>query len=398
MRVNVKVTGAATNSAVMRVLGLARLLCLWGALSAPTFAPGVLADEEHKIEAPMNPPRDTQVDGIESGEMTGDRWDESEWNMETKFRADRGDWGVESQANTYKLEAKMCDAPPEDFVAELLYKVSPWGGSRNGRGPRVLCSIYSFPGNQTELRATWLRAIRKSWASRCNGYVVFGDITSESHSLYGLPKDEGIAQTRSEWRKVQAMLVYIRKFYEGDFDWFLFGGEKLFIVMENLRRYIQSSEISIASEIGAVPIFLGRRLQDDATGQVFNSGDAAFVLNKAAFAVLLDQIMDGCTEGSGAPTDVRISLCLASGGVEPYDTRDSDGQERFIPFHPAAIVPHRAHSKEALIPLRIIDQKEGLACCSTESISINVDTPEDLNRFYHLLYSCPRDHLMAIAG
>lgn len=38
------------------------------------------------------------------------------------------------------------------------------------------------------------------------------------------------------WQKSRAIWKYIDKHYKNDFDWFVLGGDDIFIIVENLRK------------------------------------------------------------------------------------------------------------------------------------------------------------------
>ena len=82
-------------------------------------------------------------------------------------------------------------------------------------------------------------------------------------------------------------------------------------------------------------MFLGRRFQIP-NGQLFNSGGAGYVLNKAALKLLADNLDNQkCRPHQHVfAEDVNVAHCLAVNGVVPYDTRDANGGERFHPFTP----------------------------------------------------------------
>ena len=54
------------------------------------------------------------------------------------------------------------------------------------------------------------------------------------------------------WQKVRSMLTYIYKHYYGSYDWFFVSDDSIpFVLVENLRRYLGSDEITAAEENGS---------------------------------------------------------------------------------------------------------------------------------------------------
>ena len=126
--------------------------------------------------------------------------------------------------------------------------------------------------------------------------------------------------------------------------------------------------------------------------KVFNSGGAGYILDSKALKIMAPMLdSPKCfTNQVGFWEDVNIANCLkVSGNIEPYDTRDSLGRERFHPFTPGMHLEYR-------IPVNNPDWypkynpflKEGYDCCSVESVSFHY-CPGDLTRqLYNYFYHC----------
>lgn len=85
------------------------------------------------------------------------------------------------------------------------------------------------------------------------------------------------------------------------YDYFHGGGDDLYVLVENLRLYLESEEIQLASnggrslpdgsETAQTPLFLGRRFAEGGNRErMFNSGGSGYTLNKAALKAL---VVDG---------------------------------------------------------------------------------------------------------
>jgi hypothetical protein len=119
------------------------------------------------------------------------------------------------------------------------------------------------------------------------------------------------------------------------FDYFLLGGDDMFYIIENLLYYLASPEIQDLHDHGK-GLFLGRRFFPPKQ-EVFNSGGAGYLLDRAALRILVDNIdTPKCyPHQRGFWEDVNVATCLKnSGGILPYDTRDPSQRERFHPFTP----------------------------------------------------------------
>ena len=92
--------------------------------------------------------------------------------------------------------------------------------------------------------------------------------------------------------------------------------------------------------------------------------------------------------------DVNIANCLrVSGEIEPYDTRDSLGRERFHPFTPGMHLDYRIPKVNPdWYPKYNPFLKEGYDCCSVESVSFHycpADLTRELNNYF---YNCHDKH------
>ena len=137
---------------------------------------------------------------------------------------------------------------------------------------------------------------------------------------------------------------YVYDNYYDQYDWFHIGGDDLYILVENLKMYLESDEILTAQNGGVylpngdeteqTPLFLGRRFayQGD-MDDIFNSGGSGYTLNKAALKYLV--VRGFPTTMPHAHTfseDTMVARVLKKQGIFPYDTKDDAGGERYMPF------------------------------------------------------------------
>ncbi|CAN0382970.1 unnamed protein product, partial [Ectocarpus sp. 12 AP-2014] len=84
------------------------------------------------------------------------------------------------------------------------------------------------------------------------------------------------------WQKARAIWKYINFHYKDDFDWFVLGGDDLFLIVENLRKYLLSDEIKGAAggleNGGPNPMYLGRRFRFIGEDRIYNNGGPSYVL------------------------------------------------------------------------------------------------------------------------
>lgn len=92
------------------------------------------------------------------------------------------------------------------------------------------------------------------------------------------------------WQKVRSIWKYVHEHYAKSFDWFIIGGEDMFVIPSNLRAYLTSDEVMRASQHGLAPAYLGKRQVDiigKNRGQLFNEGGAGYTMNRAALSLLV---------------------------------------------------------------------------------------------------------------
>jgi hypothetical protein len=72
-------------------------------------------------------------------------------------------------------------------------------------------------------------------------------------------KHEGPESYNNMWQKTRSIWMYVDKHHAEDFDYFYLGGDDIYLIVENLRKYLVSDEIVKASGNATKPLFMGRR-------------------------------------------------------------------------------------------------------------------------------------------
>ena len=203
-----------------------------------------------------------------------------------------------------------------------------------------------------------------------------------------------------KWLRVKATWTFVYENYYEAYDWFYFSNDMVFLLVENLRLYLESDEIKAASTYadGAVevsdkskqqnPMFLGRRfaLGGD-MNDIFNAGGPGYVLNKAALKIFVLESGDHPPQQHTSMEDLMIARTFRLFGVYPYDTQDETGGERFMITTPG-------HHYESQFPAwyhkQSIDIQHGKDHCAERSISFHYVPVDLMYRLYALLYDkCP---------
>jgi len=202
------------------------------------------------------------------------------------------------------------------------------------------------------------------------------------------------------------MWSYVYDNYYEKYDWFHIGGDDLFLIVENLRLYLESEEIQTAANGGIylpdgtekvqTPLFLGRRFayQGD-MNDIFNSGGSGYTMNKAALKTL---VVKGFPEyfphAHTFSEDTMVARIFRKFGVFPYETKDENGGERYMPFLPGHHYGYRMpkDKSEDWYAKYSINIKEGKDHCAARSVAFHYVKGEVMKRLFVLLYHlCPTD-------
>jgi len=266
---------------------------------------------------------------------------------------------------------------------------------------KIMCTVYTIEKNHHRIPS-----IRQTWGPRCDGFIVMSDKTDPILGTVNIPH-EGNEEYNNIWQKIRSVWSYIYDNYYESYDWFHIGGDDLYILVENLRLYLESEEIQLAANGGKVlpdlskpltsqyPLFLGRRFKEGgSTDMIFNSGGSGYTMNKAALKALVVNGFPTCMPHLKTfAEDVMVAKCLREKiNVIPYDTKDEDGGERYMPFQPQHHLTYEIPKGETddWYAKYSIDIKEGLDHCAAKSVAFHYIKPDLMKRMHAILYGlCP---------
>ncbi|CAL1539230.1 unnamed protein product [Lymnaea stagnalis] len=255
-------------------------------------------------------------------------------------------------------------ANENNSVARYLYKKV-----------RVLCWVMTNPNNiQTKARH-----VKATWGKRCNILLFMS-----SKSDWELPAVAlNVAEGRDHlWAKTKAAFKYIYSQHLNDADWFVKSDDDTYIVVENLRYFLQN-------KLPSEPVFYGRRFKP-MVKQGYMSGGAGYVLSKEALSRVVTQGLDNpekCRSDNGGAEDLEMGKCLENVGVLAGDTRDELGRERFHPFIPEHhLIPDILPKEMWYWSYNFYPAKQGQECCSDYSITFHYITPNMMYVLEYLIY------------
>ncbi|GKY98032.1 hypothetical protein MPSEU_000761300 [Mayamaea pseudoterrestris] len=266
------------------------------------------------------------------------------------------------------------------------------------RRPRILCMIYTYTPSHSRIKN-----IRETWGPKCDGFFAASDSADPFVDSVNLTH-QGPESMNNMWQKVRSMWSYAYDNFYESYDWFHIGGDDLFLIVENLRRYLESDEIQAAQNGGLfisngpermqVPLYLGKRFRfGGRIRTIFNTGGPGYTLNRAALKLLVvDGLPHHYVHDVTSAEDIRIARVFEKLGVYPYETRDENGGERYHHYSPAFHYDFRLN-KISWLSTVMIDPLEGLNHSSPHSVAFHYVKDDDMRRAYSLLYhDCPADN------
>ena len=292
---------------------------------------------------------------------------------------------------------------PNDPNQKLLDGVPIRGMPIGHSQVKLFCGVYTldqYKGHN--VHSSLIRAMRETWASHCDGFVAFSNLTDPRIPALNIPH-EGPEAYENMWQKSRAIWKYIGQHYLEDYDYFILGGEDLMVIPENLKRYlewVQQDETGETTRHHRTPdddLFAGRRFKGYGRDNYFNSGGAGYVLSRGTLRKFYEQGLEHSSchaHSKTAMEDVMIASCLRDAfHIGLVDTRDDQQRERFHPFAPGHHYNWRFpkppqtdwyedYNKEWGLKL-------GLECCAPDSVSFHyIKKPATVRHLWSLLYFC----------
>ena len=173
------------------------------------------------------------------------------------------------------------------------------------------------------------RSVRETWARKCHIQVFFYSKfpNHTSHEIYQHPNT--VALDVGEGRrlltpKTFAAFEYSHKKYGSIADWYLKADDDVYVVWENLMKFLWGYD-------PRRPLYLGHKFVFNLR-KGFNSGGAGYLLSGQVVPALL-RGYPGCARGI-VFEDVAVGQCLEDLEVYPKDTLDRFGKTRFGSFNP----------------------------------------------------------------
>jgi len=258
--------------------------------------------------------------------------------------------------------------------------------------PKVLCMIYTMKENHP----TNIRAMRETWAPHCDGFLAFSTANDPRLPAISLPHD-GPEEYNNMWQKVRSIWKFVGTHYLEEFDFFFQGGEDLFVIPQNLKRYL-GKMLEQDGNTADDDYFVGRRFRGyGRKDNYFNSGGAGYALSRGTLRKYITVGWDhqDCSPNRHtAMEDVMIAQCLRDVfQIGLTDTRDDQLRERFHPFAPASHYYWRPPEEGNTDWYKDYNEEWppllGEKCCAPDSVSFHyIKKPAMVRHLHALLNTC----------
>jgi hypothetical protein len=221
--------------------------------------------------------------------------------------------------------------------------------------PRLFCGIYTYSGMRALARAQAL-----SWGYKCDGFVAFSNETLPTLGHVELLHAGDEAYTNM-WQKTRSIWAYIYTHYLDDYDYFHLGGDDMYVLVENLKRYLTQFKDDDDDGGGSRPRHIGQWLPD----KNMVSGGPGYTLNREAVKRLVEDALPHCEPNKTVAYEDRIlSKCLQGIGIffNETDTRDKEtGEQQYHDATPSLLYSFRSSTaRRASYQAKVATQWEAL--------------------------------------
>lgn len=333
--------------------------------------------------------------------------------------------------------AKICEVPmgqgsegPGGYEALQKIKIAPSTSysDKNNKPLRLLCMIYSV---DTPHSNAMVKAVRDTWGSKCDGFLVASNVTKPSLGMVDIPH-LGPEDYGSMWQKVRSMWAYVHdQNYLEEYDFVYISGEDTYVIVENLRKIIHEAhegrlykdpnwyptkqrEVERVEEQYALdgnkerPLYLGA-IYAQAKNRYVCAGGAGYVLNRPAIQKLIQGLPDTQPDTIDSKEDFFVAATLRRQSVACSDTRDNTGAWTFHHLDAQFQANFNEENQRNAVyqPVimersRNIKSKLGLEGVSESSVSFHLTSSrkmrasaERLRRYHAILYGLCGKHTSA---
>jgi len=242
------------------------------------------------------------------------------------------------------------------------------------RKVRLLCLVVTIPKSHN----TRAQTIMDTWGKRCTyiHFITTHDGSNSSLPLIFSPAEETYMHL---WAKTKYGMQYAYDQYNDKVDWVLKVDDDTYVIVENLITFLEMKDPEEASYFGCH--------MKMTVAQGYMSGGAGYLLSRKAVEMLATQGLTNssiCSQSQDGYEDVEIGNCMQGLGIKPGNSRDPQGEERFLPQSPVDILNLKNDSW--LFSYMAKAPQLGMQCCSSLAITFHYVPPELMRTLEYLLY------------
>ncbi|KAF5398855.1 Glycoprotein-N-acetylgalactosamine 3-beta-galactosyltransferase [Paragonimus heterotremus] len=240
---------------------------------------------------------------------------------------------------------------------------------------RILCMILTMPNNH----ALQARAVKHTWASRCDDYFFVSSLNDSHLPAYAAVSTENRNQL---WDKTKFGVIYAATQYGRPFDYLFKADDDTYVIVENLRKMLEEHPKNQS-------VIMGRRFKPFVQ-QGYPSGGAGYVISRMGIDKIAHGMLTKKKCGIFAHTwteDVRMGQCAQAVGVPMVDSLDAEGLERFHPVSAFDIFNWDENATSNWLTYYNYHKLlVGQRCCSNYSITFHYIKPSEMFTYDFLLY------------
>jgi glycoprotein-N-acetylgalactosamine 3-beta-galactosyltransferase len=230
----------------------------------------------------------------------------------------------------------------------------------------------------------------------CDGYMaatLYSEVESGTVHIPHL----GEEAYGNMWQKVRSMWSYVHDNFIDSYDFFHIGGDDTFVIVENMRSFLQGEKVKedAGGSSYPLPLYIGFPVGNK--NNYFNGGGSGYTLNKAALRLLVREAFPTCFPFATVSAEDRfVGNCLRKFNIKGYDTRDATGELRYnndpqfiyyLNFSDPLFMEGNWVAQYLVGMTQDWPLKSGLEGASNETVSFHhIKTPAKIRRVYKILY------------
>ncbi|GFH62194.1 hypothetical protein CTEN210_18670 [Chaetoceros tenuissimus] len=252
--------------------------------------------------------------------------------------------------------------------------------------PKILCMVYTHSHAHQRIRA-----IVNTWGSQCDGFFAASNKTDLTIRAIDLVHN-GPEAYSNMWQKVRSMWMYAHDNFLNDFDYFHISGDDSYVVIDNMKNYLQGEEIEQLLQ-GYIdnfsrpyfektkkwknmknghkrPLLLGIPLIKGK--DIFPQGGGGYTLNREALKQIGKKngpLQTLLADKVDSREDAFIAALLGAEDTYVSDTRDKTGAFRYIPYRPKQRIKGKAKYPKKF---RISPVLSGMNLFSKETVALHL--------------------------